>query len=642
MGAALRFRFRNLSILKKMLLTLAVTFLIPLVIAGAILAVYLGGRDAEYESRQDLAVLSSVSRELAEILKTAEGFADLVSAKGLAWSFSGARENYRDYLSLAELSDDIIRNIPLVRSIILFRGGRVIFERGPALDSALAAYPEDLAAAVAAGGGPVWTGPRRMNFFFPAEDPLILPLYRAIGEDEKAPLVLCVGLSAGELAEHYRSYSGGSLFLLNGEALALSASGEDGGEGAVLPGEPYPPELFRRFTGAQGFFRSPRRTLVLYVRGFRGWYLVNHIGGDRYQRSRGGLYGIVLLAAVLGICFASACLIIQRRYIFNPLSTMLREMNQFREGNLEAKMSYQSGDEIGRLNREVEGIFTRLHDLIHEVYISRIYSQEATLKMLTSQINPHFLYNTLDSIRWKAIENGDREVGEQIEALSDLFRHILSRGGDRIPVEQEIEHLETYLHIMNFRYRDRMRCTISVGPGLENVRIPKLILQPLVENAIIHGIDRRVEPGEIRVSLEEREGLLRVSVRDNGVGTDPAAVRRMLRGARQKSGGETAHSAAQDPPQAAVGDSQELGDGKGSDGSSGRGFALQNIDRRIKLCCGEGYGLDFESQPGRGTLVTLTMPLDEREGREKRGPGAGRGRARGGRRKGADETVNLG
>ena len=84
---------------------------------------------------------------------------------------------------------------------------------------------------------------------------------------------------------------------------------------------------------------------------------------------------------------------------------MLKEMDQFRKGGLEAKLSYHSEDEIGRINREVEGIFSRLRDLIHEVYITRIYNQEATLKMLTSQINPHFLYNTLDSIRWKAVEN---------------------------------------------------------------------------------------------------------------------------------------------------------------------------------------------------------------------------------------------
>ena len=403
--AAGRFRFRDISILKKMILTLLVTFLIPLVLAGVIMAFYLGVREAEYESRRDLAVLSSIGRELAATLASAEAIAGLVTTKGLLWSFAGKWESYHDYLSLAELADDTIRNIPLIKSIILYRDNRVIFERGPALDSDLPAYPEDLRQAILAGGGPCWTAPRRMNFFSAAEDPLMLPLYRALGGSGPGSLVLFTGVGANALAAHYRSYGKGSLFLLNEEGIALSAADAPGEEAGFPPGSRYPAELFRRFEGDSGFFRTPDRTLVLYVKGFRGWYLVNHIGDGQYHHSRGGLYGIVLLAAALGICFASACLFIQRRYIFKPLKTMLKEMDQFRKGGLEAKLSYHSEDEIGRINREVEGIFSRLRDLIHEVYITRIYNQEATLKMLTSQINPHFLYNTLDSIRWKAVEN---------------------------------------------------------------------------------------------------------------------------------------------------------------------------------------------------------------------------------------------
>jgi two-component system sensor histidine kinase YesM len=257
---------------------------------------------------------------------------------------------------------------------------------------------------------------------------------------------------------------------------------------------------------------------------------------------------------------------------------MLAEMNQFRKGNLVAKMSYRSGDEIGRINQEVERIFNRLHDLIHEVYISRIYNQEATLKMLTSQINPHFIYNTLDSIRWKAIQNKDPEVGEQIEALSDLFRHVLNRGDDLVTVDQEIKHLETYLYIMNFRYRDRIKCTICVGDGVRAVRIPKLILQPIVENAILHGIEKQAGPGEIAVNIEEDRGLLSIMIRDNGVGTDSHAVNRML----------------------------EEADDSGS-------FALKNINRRIKLCYGDEYGLVFESKSGKGTTVSLVLPLKVKE-----------------------------
>jgi len=573
-----RFRFRNISILKKTLLTLLVTFLLPLILAGIVTAFYIGGRDAEYESRQELAVLSSLSRELTGTLKTVEGIADLVAAKGLAWNFAGGRENYRDYINITELSDNVIRNVPLVKSIVLFRNNRVIFERGPALDSGLPAYPEDLALALRVGGSACWTGPRVMNFFFTAVDPLMLSLYRALG-DVNSSLVLFTGLSVRELAEQYHSYIRGKFFLLDADAKVLAAA-DDGKSPSASDTEAYPADLFRRFKGDSGFFRSPDRTLILYVKGFRGWYLVNQISPDLYRSSRGEFYWIIIIAAALGVCFAAASLIVQRRYIFNPLKTMLREMNHFEAGNLDAKMSYESGDEIGWINREVEKIFNRLHDLIHEVYISKIYNQEATFKILSSQINPHFLYNTLDSIRWKAIENHDLEVGEQIEALSDLFRHILNRGADQVTVEQEIKHLRTYLYIMGFRYQDRMKCTITVEEGLEKVIIPKLILQPLVENAIVHGIDKLAGAGEIQVFLERRNEYLCVSVSDNGMGTDAAAVRQSLR----------EETLPQAPPI--------------------HGFALRNIDRRIKLFYGEAYGLEFDSHPGKGTVVTIIIPLE--------------------------------
>jgi two-component system sensor histidine kinase YesM len=571
-----RFHFKNISILKKMLLILLITFLVPLTLLGVMLGLYIAARDEENRSRQDLVVLESVSREITKTFQAAEETAGLFIAKGLGWKFSGYRETYRDYAGLAELCDDIIRNIPLIKSIVLFREGRVIFERGPALDSEFHPYPEALDAAIKGGGAPVWALPRRMNYFSKDGNGPVLPLYQSLNTG-KVPLVLFTALDERGLAASYSSYSRGRLFLLDQEGRLLSRGGTGDSSPGEQPGE-YPPELFRRFSGSRGSFPGPERTLVLYVRGHRGWYLVNHIPAENYPLNRLGFYGIVLLAALLGICFTFACLIMQRTYIFNPLKNMLKEMGRFREGNLEARMSYHAEDEIGRINREVEGIFTRIRDLIHEVYINRIYNQEATLKMLTSQINPHFLYNTLDSIRWKAIQNRDLEVGDQIEALSELFRHILSPGDDLVTVEQELKHLKIYLYIMNFRYRDRIDYRIFTGKGVGPLRMPKLILQPLVENAILHGIEKRVGEGKIDIRIEREADQLRIVVCDDGPGTDPALINRMLNDGENPS----------------------------------RGFALKNINRRLKLYYGEAYGLEFNSVPGQGTTVRIAIPLGEK------------------------------
>jgi two-component system sensor histidine kinase YesM len=196
--------------------------------------------------------------------------------------------------------------------------------------------------------------------------------------------------------------------------------------------------------------------------------------------------------------------------------------------------------------------------------------------MLTSQVNPHFLYNTLDSIRWKALKNKDEEVAEQIEALANIFRHVLSKGNDVVTVEQEIKQLETYLFIMNFRYKNRIKCKIIADDKVKQLKIPKLILQPIVENSILHGIEPRLEDGEITVSIEVRRDWLYIIIADNGCGADADEINNMLK-------------------------NKEVNDNF---------FALKNIDQRIKLRYGEEYGLLFNSTIGKGTIVTLIIPVD--------------------------------
>jgi two-component system sensor histidine kinase YesM len=267
----------------------------------------------------------------------------------------------------------------------------------------------------------------------------------------------------------------------------------------------------------------------------------------------------------------------QQRFIFAPLKTMLLEMNQFREGDLQPKMSYKSNDEIGQINKEVESIFERLNNLVHELYINKLYNQEATLKVLTSQINPHFLYNTLDSIHWKAVQNNDYEVSDQIEILSDLFRYALNKGDDLITISQEIAHLENYLRIMNFRYGNRLDCTVSVDSSLMEIKIPKLILQPIVENSILHGIDKRLEDGKISVDIEKWDDYIKIIIKDNGAGTDEEIIRNRLK-------------------------DKEI---------SYNVFALKNVDQRIKLQYGENYGIEFDSIPGLGTTVSMIIPIKE-------------------------------
>jgi two-component system sensor histidine kinase YesM len=208
--------------------------------------------------------------------------------------------------------------------------------------------------------------------------------------------------------------------------------------------------------------------------------------------------------------------------------------------------------------------------------------KKAELKVLQAQINPHFLYNTLDTIIWKAEANQKQEVIALVQELCSFFRISLSKGMDWIPVRDELEHVRAYLAIQGMRYRDILRYRIDAGCGFDDATILKLTLQPLVENAIYHGIKNKRGGGcvTVRGCAVENNALL-FEVEDDGIGMQPetlAAVERMLAG----------------------------GDPVGSEGSSGVG--MRNVNERVRLYYGPDYGLRVRSQYGVGTVVSLLIP----------------------------------
>jgi two-component system sensor histidine kinase YesM len=505
-----------------MFIILLGTFLIPLFFVSLIMVWYINFIESTHKGAEALAFLKNISGEFEQTFQSAEDFSDLIITKGLMGRFSGFHESMRDYIALADYSDNYIRNRPIVKSILLIRNGRIVFERGPALDSDIPPYPEDITKAELREEKSYWAALRKMNYFFKNAytNNNVLPFYKKISYgDSPSILFIFVGFDEEELFKRYALYNRGDFFLLRDDFCILSSTDKE------TLGAIYSAESSGRMDKEKGCFRARNNMDIAYIKTYNNWYIVNHIPRDSFNINAIGYFVIIILAVILGICFT----------------------------------------------------FGRLNGIIHEVYITKIYNQEATLKMLTSQINPHFLYNTLDSIRWKALRNKDEEVGGQIEALANMFRHILSKGNDIVTVEQEIKQLETYLFIMNFRYRNRIKCTIIADDSVKKIKIPKLILQPIVENSILHGIEQNVGDGIITVCIEIRSKLLYIIISDNGRGTDDTVINIMLKA------------------------NQEVNDNI---------FALKNIDQRIKIRYGEEYGLLFNSAIGKGTTVTMVMPAE--------------------------------
>lgn len=240
-------------------------------------------------------------------------------------------------------------------------------------------------------------------------------------------------------------------------------------------------------------------------------------------------------------------------------------------------------DEIEELNDSFNGMVEKIGDLVEDIRIEQLNLRVAELKLLQSQINPHFLYNTLDTILWLAEMKRTEEVVHMVMTLSNFFRSTLSKGRDYITIKEEEAHVRSYLEIQQFRYQDILEYHIEIDPELYEYEILKLTLQPLVENALYHGIKNKREGGKITVTGRREGENIRLDVTDNGVGMSPERleyIRKVIIGEEEED-------------------------------SSGSGFGLFNVAQRITLNYGRPYGLSIESEYSEGTCVTVLIPAKE-------------------------------
>ena len=304
-----------------------------------------------------------------------------------------------------------------------------------------------------------------------------------------------------------------------------------------------------------------------------------------------GFAGVEALVVLFGMLTSLRTRRSMQRTIREPIAQLEEVTGQLAGGHLEARAKPTDTEELRSLTGSVNVMADRLQELIQQNRMEQENLKKAELRTLQAQVNPHFLYNTLDTILWQAEDGNTQEVIRLTQALSDFFRISLSSGKDWIPVRQELRHLAGYLSIQKVRYRDVLNYEIDVAQAILDYTILKLVLQPLVENAIYHGIKERRGGGKIVVRGYEEEGRLFFSVADNGMGMTAerlAAIRKSL-----SEGTEMPH-------------------GQVFPGYTGSGFGLRNVDQRIRLYYGQPEGLQIESGTG-GTVVSFRVPATVRE-----------------------------
>lgn len=275
------------------------------------------------------------------------------------------------------------------------------------------------------------------------------------------------------------------------------------------------------------------------------------------------------------------------RSIAQPIFRLMSYMRRAETGNLRPGRWSDRADEIGMLGNSYNRMLAQIRQLISLNELRERQKRDAEMRSLQEHIKPHFLYNTLDTIHWMARKEGAEDVSGMVGALSRLFRIGLSKGQDYIPLHSEIEHMTSYLQIQQTRYRDRLQYTLNIPEELRDLFVLKLLLQPLIENAIYHGIKGRRGPGHIRVEARLEHNRLLLTVQDNGAGMSNERLAEMQH--------------LLEAPLASLEAS--------SPGMTGKSYGMLNVQARLRLSFGDEYGIVLESQEGEGTIVTIIHPL---------------------------------
>jgi len=318
-----------------------------------------------------------------------------------------------------------------------------------------------------------------------------------------------------------------------------------------------------------------------------GWRLVGVVDeGDITPDWRSALLTYSLIGLVLFLIVGLSTNRISMG-ITNPIRQLKDIMKSVETGDFITVGRIEATEEIRELAREYDIMVGRIEQLMEAHSLEQELKRKSDLKALQAQINPHFLYNTLDSIIWMSEMKQDREVVRMTSALSKLFRISISKGWELIPIRDEIAHVESYLTIQGMRYRDKFGYRIAVDPSLYDKMTLKILLQPLVENAIYHGIKETDYKGLIEITGTGEGDAIVFEVRDNGRGMSPEKLAELRR-------------EIEVPPL----------EGRTS---GTRGFGVRNVQERIQLYFGSGYGLSCASEAGRGTLFTVRLPLSPPE-----------------------------
>jgi len=317
-----------------------------------------------------------------------------------------------------------------------------------------------------------------------------------------------------------------------------------------------------------------------------GWTTVGVIPLRYINKDLAGIQYLTVIIIVLTIIIGVTVSVIIAQSLILPLENTVNALEKFSRGDFAVRLKENRCDEIGKLNRIFNKAIKEINELMQKVTQSEILNKEMEFKTLQSQMNPHFLYNTLDTINWLAFKEKQTEICNLVAAISSLIRASISNKKSIITIEHELDYVKNYIYIQHIRYKDRFDTIYDIDESLLKQAVPKLIIQPIVENAIIHGIENSKNKNLLYISIKRENECIVIIVKDTGIGMTDEKVSELLK-----------------EPLNAEGDEQKAHTNLG----------LYAVHKRIQLMYGDLYGLTVHSQAGEGTTVTLHIPFTKKQ-----------------------------
>jgi len=350
--------------------------------------------------------------------------------------------------------------------------------------------------------------------------------------------------------------------------------------GSSIKGEPYANEVLADINGHNYVqYKTNIDNVAIYSTiENNGWKIIKTISTDylyeeinriqRYFNVGGVIYGLVIILYILFFSF---------RYT-EPMMKMMSVIKKVEQGDLTVRTEVKSNDEVGQLGNSLNNMIGEMQVLIEQLIREEQEKKEVELEALHAQINPHFLYNTLNTIKWMAKIQGNSSVSKAITALVKLLRISTNLGRGMISLKEEIDYVMNYIVIQKLRFRKSIDIAYNIDDDCMNLTVPKLILQPIVENSIIHGMEDEQQELNIEINGFVKEDKLIIEVQDDGPGIEDEILKDILRNA--------------------------------SDKDKFSKVGLNNVNQRIKLYCGADFGLKVETELGMGTKVVVTLPIN--------------------------------